>query len=78
MSSKRTAAAESLAFFTLGIASPMHSSIHPLSEVFTRTANVNLFACAGPPSWTHLQKVYPTNSVHRKLAINNFILQIDD
>nr|GMD34688.1 hypothetical protein Iba_chr09cCG14410 [Ipomoea batatas] len=36
MSSKRTAAAESLAFFTLGIASPMHSSIHPLSEVFTR------------------------------------------
>lgn len=52
-SSNRTAA-ESLAFLTLGIGSPTHSSVHPLSVVFTRTAKVNLFACAGPPSFTHL------------------------
>ena len=52
--SKRSTAAESLAFFTLGMGSPTHSSVHPLSVVFTRTAKVNLFACAGPPSFTHL------------------------
>ena len=54
-SSKRSTAAESLAFLTLGIGSPMHSSVHPLSVVFTLTAKVNLFACAGPPSFTHLK-----------------------
>lgn len=55
-SSNRRTAAESFAFLTLGIGSPMHSSVHPLSVVLTLTANVNRFACAGPPSCTHLNE----------------------
>lgn len=65
MSSKRRTAAESFAFLTLGIGSPTHSSVHPLSVVFTRTENVNRFACAGPPSFTHLKMQVA------KFSINN-------
>ena len=69
MSSNRRTAAESLAFLMLGIGSPTHSSVQPLSVVFTRTANVNCFACAGPPSFTSL-KLQVSNS---QLAIYHMI-----
>lgn len=69
-SSKSKTAAESLAFFTLGIGSPTHSSVHPLSVVLTRTAKVNLFACAGPPSLTHLQETRYKIITHLQLPTN--------